>query len=131
MKTLNKQITSAFFKEPDGYQRLTALWSALMQDRALRKELGCAHHLLYAILRGKNWQKGLTPISNVVKLTNGAAYGWVGRRAIRILHGNLFRQAFLAPFADVLADDALDRIRLLVPDVRWDEDPMAREPYAL
>src|SRR5689334_5822244 len=71
MEKLNKQITETFFKAPEGYNALKAHWSGLMQDKERRTALTAAHHLLYLILRGKNWQRGFAPVTNPVKLENG------------------------------------------------------------
>ena len=64
MKTLNKNQTTQFFTRPEGYDELINEWKTLKNPNA-----HC--HMLYAILRGKDWRKGFTPITNTVKLTNG------------------------------------------------------------
>lgn len=59
MNTLNKTITSSFFASPEGYAALKARWSQIVNSNQ-KHDLTAAHHLIYAILRGKNWQKGFT-----------------------------------------------------------------------
>lgn len=129
MKTLNKRITAEFFRDESGYGALVCRWSALMQDREQRKNLTCAHHLLYLILRGKNWLAALTPPTNRRKLDNGAYYGWIAHRAMAIVTRPFEPRDFLAPFADLLRDDVLDRIREVMASFRWGEDLQGKEPY--
>jgi len=84
MKKLNKQITASFYKDPEGYVGLQEHWSRLMQDKTHRKSLRTAHHLLYLILRGKNWQRAFAPVTNPVQarkrrfLPVGSAEGIAG-----------------------------------------------------
>lgn len=129
MKTLGKEVTARFFQNAEGYEGLTAHWSRLMQDKEARKGLNAAHHLLYLILRGKNWHRAFAPVSNPVKLENGGLYNWGARKALFALHSEGNAQKLLAPFADFLDREALCAVRELVPALRWDEHPLDKEPY--
>ncbi len=129
MKTLNREKTAAFFTNAEGYAKLKADWSHLMQDKTGRKHLTAAHHLLYLILRGKDWQRAFAPVANPVKLANGGLYNWGARKAVLALHSEAKEAALLAPFADLIGRDALCLVRTLVPTLRWDEHPLDREPY--
>lgn len=129
MKTLNKRITAEFFRDESGYGALVCRWSALMRDKEQRKRLTCEYHLLYLILRGKNWMAALTPPTNRRKLDNGALVGWSGRRALSTVKRPFEPRDFLASFADLLRDDVLDRIREIVTPLRWNEDLQGKEPY--
>lgn len=74
MNTLNKKITKLFFHEEirhDCYNEVRRVWAELQKNRK-EYPLSLKHHILYAILRGKDWRKAFTPISNKVKLANGA-----------------------------------------------------------
>lgn len=74
MKTLSKNITPIFFKEENKincYAEVKELWLELQKNKG-ENPLSLAHHILYAVLRGKNWGKCFTPITNKVKLENGA-----------------------------------------------------------
>src|SRR5579871_3775270 len=119
MQKLNKQITATFYKDADGYAALTAHWSCLMRDKERRKSLTAAHHLLYLILHGKNWQKAFTPVTNPVKLRNGGLYNWRARKALLQLHSAAHAESLLAPFTAFLHPDALCIIRTLVPPLAW------------
>ena len=130
MKTLNRRITTEFFQDAGGYDALVRRWSALMRDREQRKRLTCAHHLLYCILRGRNWQAALTPPTNRRKLDNGALEGWSGRRALTTIAQWSDTTDLLAPFSGLLRNDALVRIRAVVTPFRWNEDILGKEPYA-
>jgi hypothetical protein len=129
MKTLSKEITATFFSSTEGYAQLMTRWSRTMQDRAARKRLTAAHHLLYLILRGKNWQKAFAPVTNPTKLEHGGFYNWKARSAVMALHCDGNRKELLAPFADLIRAEALCAIRQRVPNLAWDENPLDREPY--
>lgn len=73
MNTLSKKITPNFFKEEikhNCYFEVKKHWLALQNNQDCH--LALEHHILYAILRGKDWRKCFTPITNEVKLINGA-----------------------------------------------------------
>ena len=128
MKTLNKDITSEFFDSIDDYSALEHRWREIMNDREVRKKLHCSHHLLYAMLRGKNWQKGLTAPTNARKLENGALLGWMGRRAyLWVQQADIDK--LISPFAGTVTDSAVIRLRTRLPECRWDENPLDKEPY--
>ena len=128
MKTLNKTMTARFFRGAEDYDRLIALWSGWMRDRETRRQLTAAHHLLYLILRGRDWRAAFTPVTNARKLDNGGVYNWGARRAIHALHyGNA--EELLAPFRDALAPSALVMARELVPADSWNEALKGGEPY--
>jgi len=113
-----------------------------MQDPEARQCLSAAHHLLYLVLRGKNWQKAFTPpgggdgprteaqrIRLQKRLANGAFYDWGARKALRALHAPHAAEILLAPFAEFLPPEVLCAIRERVPPLGWDENPLEREPY--
>lgn len=129
MKTLNRVQTMDFYNEADGYRRLCDHWSCVMQDRELRKSLTAAHHLLYLILRGKNWQTAFAPITNRAKLENGGFYNWGAKRALHQLHAQGYTDMLLKPFAEFIRPNALCLVRELIPAAGWTENPLDREPY--
>ena len=129
MKTLSKTMTARFFRSPEDYERLMALWSCAMQDKDARRQLTAAHHLLYLILRGRDWHGAFTPVTNARKLENGGFFQWKARFAVTTLHRAGMEAKLLAPFRDVLAPDALRLIRELVPALSWDGNPLEGEPY--
>lgn len=128
MKTLNKTMTAQFFRSAEDYNHLLALWSVWMQDADMRRQLTAAHHLLYLILRGRNWHTAFTPITNACKLENGGVYNWGARRAVHALHYGS-AEDLLAPFRDVLAPSALVMARELVPADSWNAALQEGEPY--
>lgn len=129
MKTLNRQTTAAFFQGADGYKDLTDRWCAIVRDPALRSQLTCAHYLVYAMLRGKNWQKALTPITNRKKLDNGAAEGWIGRKALNSIVRATGPLPLMLPFKGIVSDTALEALKASLPEYRWSSDILAMEPY--
>ena len=72
MNTLSKTVTGTWFKSPEGYNDLESRWSQIVNSPQ-RKQLTAADHLIYALLRGKDWRKGLTPVS-ARKLEHGGWY---------------------------------------------------------
>lgn len=71
MNTLGKAITQRFFKNESGFDLLQNDWARNWQNKEWRDSLTPTHFFLYAALRGKDWRKGFTPITNDVKLSNG------------------------------------------------------------
>jgi len=128
MKTLSKDITSEFFESADDYIALERRWRELMNDRELRKQLRCSHHLLYAMLRGKDWRKALTPPTNATKLVNGALVSWVGRAAYwSVRQGDV--DCLISPFGGTVTGSAVTRLREMLPECKWNESPLDKEPY--
>jgi hypothetical protein len=121
-KTLNKTITSKFYATEGGYDEMRRRWSAAVNDKEIRKTLTSSHHALYIILSGKNLGKSFTPITNQVKLDNGA-YPYGG--ATRALNGlwtydwskrkNIARSEVWSMFKDLLSENAEELVRALVP----------------
>jgi hypothetical protein len=128
MKTLNRNITSEFFDSADDFAALERRWREIMNDGDLRKTLQCRHHLLYQMLRGKNWHAGLTMVTNAKKLANGAAVSWIGRLAVRSVKQDSV-DTLLAPFAGTVTDNAVIQLRDRLPECRWNENPLDKEPY--
>lgn len=122
MLTLNTKITSRFFATEGGYDEMRRRWSAAVNDKEIRKTLTSSHHALYVILSGKNLGKSFTPITNQVKLDNGAqsfegaagalgrlwSYDWSTRKYIA-------RPEVWSMFQDLLSENADQLVRALVP----------------
>jgi hypothetical protein len=128
MNTLSKYITRHFFRDRDGYNRLQAHMNGLMHEdrrraavvRKARKHdngidpatvekprLTAAHHLLYLVLRGKDWRKAFAPITRPSTLANGATRWRAATIAIKQLHSEWHEALLLAPFAELLANRAV------------------------
>lgn len=72
MNTLSKKITPIFFKEDirhNCYNEVKKHWLTLQKSH----ELTLSHYIVYAILRGKDWRKCFTPVTNEIKIINGMA----------------------------------------------------------
>jgi hypothetical protein len=71
MNTLSKEFTLGTFfgEDPDGYTNLRKQWSKMVNSDT-KDELTMAHHILYLILIGKNWQKAVTLPTNKNKVAN-------------------------------------------------------------
>jgi len=113
MNTLPKTITQQFFKTPDGYEQCKAIWKHNLGPQG--QKLTVTHHMLYAILRGKDWRKGFTPMTNKNKLANGNFEAWAFFDAVWMLEAKHWEKETYAPFKEILADDAIEKIRALLP----------------
>lgn len=98
MKTLNRTITSQFYIDPDnGFNEIKNRWKQLLNDGV---ELTSAAHLLYAILRGKDYRRAFTPVKNEKKLANGQLPNTAVYTARVYLH------TAIPLFQDLLVEDA-------------------------
>jgi hypothetical protein len=72
MKTLQIENTrEIFFTSKEQYLHLRKVWSQAVNSKENYK-LTASHHLIYALLRGRDAMKGFTPTTNTNKLSNGA-----------------------------------------------------------
>lgn len=118
-KTLGRSITANFFARESGFSDIASAWRAHLADG---NAVGCEHIALYAILRGKDWTKGFTPVTNPRKLSGGlSADGtklWALGRITRTTFDPIRQAAsdnhLLEPFGDALSPDALRLVRALV-----------------
>ena len=71
MNTLSKQFTLGTFynEDPEVYTKLRKQWSKMVNSD-YNVTLTMAHHMLYLILIGKNWKKGVTLPTNKNKVAN-------------------------------------------------------------
>lgn len=96
MNTLNKKVTKQFFVDQEnGFTKLEERWSLLVANKESKD---AADHLLYSILRGKDFRKGFSELSaSTVKgatrletrLTNGQSKDQGLRLALRELKERL------------------------------------------
>ena len=109
MNTLNKEITAKFFKNEEGYEKLQQRWSELVNNPETNKQLKAEHHLLYAVLRGKDWRKGFTEATNQRKLDNGYRPDYAIREALYRFRN--YDQSLLKPFEGIIDKKGLDEAR--------------------
>ena len=114
MNTLSRAITARFFPDSDSYNALRKHWSSLMNSEH-KHELTAAHHLLYLALRGKDWRKAFTPLSNRRKIDNGAFWGWKMFLALCMLHSKFNEEEVLAPFDRLITAEILQDLRTFLP----------------
>lgn len=69
MKTLSKEITRQFFLSEDGFNLLEKRWKSTLKSKDW--EPSALEIFFYQFLRGKNYYKSFTPVSNKVKIENG------------------------------------------------------------
>ncbi len=69
MRTLPRKITRNFYKDQaDGFNKLESLWKELLNSPEI--SLPVEYHLLYQILRGKDFTKGFAEVTNEAKITH-------------------------------------------------------------
>jgi hypothetical protein len=117
MNTLSKSITSKILGAPEEYDALRKQWRELTNSNR-RHTLSAGHHLLYLTLCGKDWRKAFSPVSNLRKLENGAYWNWGLFRAMRFIHSKLQEKELLEVFDGIVASEALNQIRRIVPLVQ-------------
>ena len=116
MNTLNKSITTTFFNSPEDYDLLQEEWANVVNSEA-KDNFQPSDYLFYAVLRGKDWTKMFTKVTNNRKLL-GDPEPW--RSAINALTAvrygyyqrtwvfeNVFKK-YLAPGADLLIRAAMN-----------------------
>jgi hypothetical protein len=116
MNTLPRAVTAQFFPNINSYNALRQHWSVLMNSER-RHSLSPAHHLLYLALRGKDWRKAFTCVTNQRKLENGAFAGWAFFRALEKLRGRWAEEDLLAPFDGLVTPEMLQALRGLLPSL--------------
>lgn len=85
------------------------------------KQARLTHHLLYAMLRGKDWRKAATPPTNTVKVENGALTGWCFWDAYAILYTRVGwhhaepAERLASPWEGTVTQDMLAEIRCRLP----------------
>jgi len=120
MNTLSKEITlGRFFQEdPENYTKLRAHWALLVKEGM---PLTLAHHILYLILIGKNWQKAVTLPTNKNKLEN---HYKPKIEDVKQYWGSTFRKAnVLHSFAGLVTEEMYSNAWKIT------ELDMAKEPY--
>lgn len=123
MNTLGKSITCRFFVSEAGYRELKSRWSALVQSG---EPLSAADHLLYLVLRGKDWRKSFVLATNSVKVENGACRG-DGPAFVRAQQKLCL--GYTGHFADLLSEESVRLIPRLLPKVGWSENALPDSAY--
>lgn len=114
MNTLNKTITASLLKDAASYETMIARWSGLVNDAEARESLTAADHLLYLVLRGKDWRKGFSPITNANKIAGGHKVGF-GQAWVRAI--SQVRNGYKGYFSDLLSAEAACLLPKLLPSV--------------
>ena len=108
MNTLSKEFTlGAFFGEdPENYKKLRAQWSKMVNSD-YDVTLTMAHHILYLILRGKNWKKAVTLPTNKNKVANHYRPHIVDVKDR--WNGTFTKKNILSAFEGVVTEDMYDK----------------------
>jgi hypothetical protein len=125
VNTLNKTITARFYRDEDGYPALTQEWARLVNNPV--QILSAQDHLLYAILRGKDWRKGFVLVTNPTKVTNGATSG-NGPAHVRAVRSLL--RGYNGPLKPFLSPGSPALLARLLPVYGYDTNPLPEEAYS-
>jgi hypothetical protein len=124
VNTLNKTITARFYRDADGYAALTKEWTILVCSS--EQTLSAQDHLLYAILRGKDWRKGFVLATNPTKIANGATAG-NGPAHVRAMRGVL--SGYHGPLKPFLSPGAPALLARLLPVYGYGPNPLPEKAY--
>ena len=128
MNTLGKEITGTFFKDgQEGYQKLVAHWSAMMNDKEARKEVTAEAHMLYLALTGKDWRKGFVEATNANKVANGHnLYGGKVNQIVGRVKSNWHNAHFFKIFGDTINEEGLKKVRAYINN---SQKPLENDAY--
>jgi hypothetical protein len=107
--TLSKQTTIKFYNSADGYDQITNLWKTKIAEGFQPTTYDL---LSYAVLRGKDYRKGFSLITNQVKLDNGA----YPDLAYRMSSSQLLNRGFPEMFDNYISPCALQVLQEVFPD---------------
>lgn len=116
MNSVSQTDHTPRFRDPAHTAALRRHWSALVRSPRSH-DLTAAHHLLYAGLRGRDWRRAFTPISNPRKLANGGFFTWGLFRALGMLRSPSAAEQLLAPFDGLVTPDMLAQVRAGLPSL--------------
>jgi hypothetical protein len=121
MKTLGKEITKTFFNDPEGFEKLNYLASAIGQNRM---PLTPAQFLVMNAARGHDWTKSFAVPSNSKQIENGSLNNWPLVKALNFIHDmaelpnqTAVIELFLNPFCGVLTRRGLTELAKHLPRV--------------
>lgn len=115
MDTLPLSVWQKHFKDKDHYTDLRRRWSWLCSNSPDRPSLGPEHYLVYLALRGRDWRRAFTPITNQTKLNNGGLWDWGLWRAAVAVHSKYSQEVLLSVFDGLVTVEMLDQIRSMLP----------------
>lgn len=116
MNTLSKAYTRHFFSRESGYDELELRWRYLLKSGIrLRPEA----HLLYAILRGKDYRKGFTAATNKNKLDNGYDPDHALKSSFWIIRSGYYNPNYEALFGDILSKDWHSYLKNILPESKF------------
>ncbi len=124
MDKLPLKVWQTHFKDKQHYIDFRARWSKLCStDTGRGRLLSPTHYLVYAALRGRDWRRGFTPITNPKKLANGGRdnQGWV--HALREIHSSYSEGGILAVFDGQVTKEMLAQVRAVIPTWDWRNGP--------
>lgn len=114
MKTLGKKITQRFFLVEDGFSLMRKRWSELVNTghKPSSTEL-----LLYMILRGRDYRKAFSPVTNETKLFNGQNPNQGLNSAMgRLRHKKTLEEMVKTLFDGIVSPEVVtDTVRFLTP----------------
>jgi hypothetical protein len=125
MNTLGKEITKDFYSEDHQYEDISYMWSKAVQENKKRevaeKNLKPIHYALYAMLRGKDWRKCFTPITNQKELENGVDPVGMFRHVCYTLetyNSEYSFKKYIEPiWGNIITFDGYNKLLQCIPDI--------------
>lgn len=112
MNTLGKQTTKRFYKTETGFEAIQQAWRQLLETGYQPSTYDL---LSYAILRGKDYRKGFTPITNEIKLANGQVVLGSLRNSLAKI-----RRCGASPiFNEFIIEETHSILKTILPSVGW------------
>jgi len=123
METLELKISNtpkSLFKDKEHYLRFRSAWKQAVNNPETKHLLTAEYHTLYAMLRGKDWTKCFTSITNKNKLDNGRTPEDTLISTLRNINGWIKRGKDLTiPFSDTITPEILSNLSLFIPSAKW------------
>jgi hypothetical protein len=113
--TLSKDQWIGFFKSREAYLEYRKQWAERVQT-AKSGEISPTQYLLYNAFRGRDWQVGLTSVSNETKLANGRTKGDTARKTLAQALYLLKHRREQIYGHELLADDACEQLLEILPE---------------
>lgn len=115
MDTLSRETWNGFFESKEHYLKLRALWAQLHTEPEQLK-LGPEHYLLMSALRGRDWRRGFTPVTNSNKLAHGAKPRASAATALWNVRSPYNRKYLLEVFGGLVTEEMVNAACSWLPD---------------
>lgn len=106
-------MRQSVFETKEQYEQFISEWKTWIKSEQ-KHNTECYHFMLYAMLRGRDWRKCITPPSNPNKLVGVEKWRTL-RTNLNIIHNEWYNAELLAPFASAVTPEMLKTLRMTIP----------------